>query len=141
MQQLPPHTDPQQNVMVDALQTYANALREQAETKKRLLERDGFLWLLGESQLKGAATTPPGEPPGGFPYQDSRPLALPEHTPSVETPLNEVSCTSEPAGADSMVLPLKRAATSGVSTISKVQTSEVQGVTLAVFSVHENHIV
>lgn len=168
MPQTTPHPDLPPDVLIDALQSFVNSSREQVETNKRQLERAGYLWLLEENPPKAAAAAqaaPPAEPPGDFPDQDSSPPAPPKEWPSVETPVNAASGAVQPSGGEEakgetvttpvpakpaltnepsetdVVLPLKRAATTGTSWNSKVQTSELQGKTLAVFSVHENHIV
>jgi len=172
MPQATPHPDLPHDVIVDALQSFVNSTREQVEAKKCQLERVGYQWLLEENPPKVSAAAPPMEPPGDFPDQVSAPPAPPQEWPSVETPVKAAnhgvqSSGDEEAEAD-LVLPLKRAATTGATMIgkvqgsetqaevdlplkravttgaswtSKVQTSELHGKTLAVFSVHENHIV
>eukprot|EP00419_Tripos_fusus_P024841 CAMPEP_0172707830 /NCGR_PEP_ID=MMETSP1074-20121228/50204_1 /TAXON_ID=2916 /ORGANISM="Ceratium fusus, Strain PA161109" /LENGTH=211 /DNA_ID=CAMNT_0013530697 /DNA_START=18 /DNA_END=649 /DNA_ORIENTATION=- len=166
MPQLTPHSDFPPEVLivlVDALQSYVNSTREQAEAKKRQLTLAGWGVLLEENPPKAPA---PVEPPGAFADQDSShpgpPTAPPPGYPFVETgtaasgrvqplggdeakgnmitmpvPSMKLASTIEPSGTDPG--PLKRAQTEQWK--SKVQTFELKGATLAVFSVHENHIV
>ena len=115
----------------------------------------GFLGLL-EDNLHIAAT-PPAKPPGDFSYQECKPRALPEFSLSVETPVdmgvggNQLLPT-ENAAMKAVTMPLppprrtfaevpQQASSSFWS--SKVQMSEdtQSGTMLALFSVHENHIV
>jgi len=158
---MPPHADPMNDVFVDALQIYVKATKEQIAAKKLELERAGYSRLLDDNAVKGTTAAPPTDPPA-FSAQESSHPAPPQHPPTVETPNNAtggglqdlsgqdasgdsaLKPVSNPAPPDSTIpsLTLKKANTTAGTASSKVQTYPMpNGATLAVFSVHENHIV
>jgi len=123
------------------------------------------------AHAEGECAAPPAKPPGDFPYQECTPRTLAKHSPSVERPVEigtggdqllpsenaakeaapmphpllRRTLTDVPQQVSSEMLPLRRALTTGTCSLlsSKVQMSEdaESGATLAVFSVHANHIV
>jgi len=169
MQKLPLHGNLPPNVLPEALCAYTKSQKEKAEQARNMLQRAGFLGL--QEDNPHPAATPPTKPPGFFFYRECKPQTLLEYSPSVETPPdvgtasdqllpNENAAleaapmppsllgrtfTEVPQQASNAMPTLRRAFNAGTCPLlsRKVQVSEdtETGAKLAVFSVHEDHIV